>query len=194
MMEHLGDDELWRRAQDGDAEAFGSLFDRYGNAVYGYCFRRTADRAVAEDLTSVVFLEAWRRCRSVALSGGHALPFLFGIATNVVRNQRRALRRYRNVLRRLPPLETEHDFAEDLAARIDTENRMRLVLVEAQRLPRPEQEAIALHWEGLTTAEAAAVLDIPESTFRTRLFRARGRLSRATASGADSERIAPAKE
>lgn len=55
------DRELWARAVDGDREAFGQIFDRHGKTVYNYLFRRTADWSEAEDLTSTVFLHAWRR-------------------------------------------------------------------------------------------------------------------------------------
>jgi RNA polymerase sigma-70 factor, ECF subfamily len=55
------DNELWDRAAGGDVEAFGALFSRHAPAVYAFCLRRTADPAAADDLTSIVFLEAWRR-------------------------------------------------------------------------------------------------------------------------------------
>ena len=52
---------LWSRARSGDSEAFGMLFERHGRTIYNYCFRRVGSWAVAEDLASIVFLEAWRR-------------------------------------------------------------------------------------------------------------------------------------
>ena len=64
------DGDLWRRAVDGEPDAFGVLFERHAQAVYNYLFRRTADWALAEDLTSVVFLEAWRRRTDVRLERG----------------------------------------------------------------------------------------------------------------------------
>jgi DNA-directed RNA polymerase specialized sigma24 family protein len=81
------DAELWRAA-GADPEAFGELFERHAQAVFAFCARRTGDLALAEDLTSVVFLEARRRRRSVRLSRDSALPWLLGTAHNVVRNQR----------------------------------------------------------------------------------------------------------
>ena len=96
------DGDLWRRAVDGEPDAFGVLFERHGRAVYNYLFRRTADWALAEDLTSVVFLEAWRRRKDVRLEAELALPWLFGIATNVLRNSRRSQWRHRAALERLP--------------------------------------------------------------------------------------------
>ncbi len=107
-----GDDAaLWARVRSGGAEAFGLLFERYGQAIYGYCFRRTADADRAADLTSITFLEAWRR-REVALPGDKVLPWVFGVATNVLRNERRNRRRYKAALDRLPATLDEQDFAE----------------------------------------------------------------------------------
>ena len=54
------DFELWRRSREGDAEAFACLFRRHARQIYNYCFRRIGDWTVAEDVVSIVFLEAWR--------------------------------------------------------------------------------------------------------------------------------------
>ncbi|MFF1821473.1 RNA polymerase sigma factor [Kribbella sp. NPDC058245] len=56
-----GDRELWERAAAGSSEAFGQLYDRHARAIYNFLYRRTASRSDAEDLTSAVFLHAWRR-------------------------------------------------------------------------------------------------------------------------------------
>ncbi|MEV4554969.1 RNA polymerase sigma factor [Nonomuraea wenchangensis] len=85
--------ELWSRAAGGSGEAFGALFDKYARDVYNHCFRRTADWSAAEDLTSVVFLEAWRRRGEVRIDRESALPWLLGVANNVLRNRHRSLRR-----------------------------------------------------------------------------------------------------
>jgi RNA polymerase sigma factor (sigma-70 family) len=177
-MTSLDAEQLWERARKGDDAAFGSLFDLYGPAIYGYCFRRTADRALAEDLMSVVFLEAWRRHRDV--SPVKVLPWLYGVATNVLRNHGRASRRYRDALRRVPPPNPTNDFADDLAARLDAETRMRPVLAVIRTLPEAEQDVLALCiWQGLSSGEAADALRVPEGTVRSRLHRAREHLASA---------------
>jgi RNA polymerase sigma-70 factor (ECF subfamily) len=78
------------------------LFDRHARAVYNHCFRRTADWSMAEDLTSVVFLEAWWRRDDVRIQPDTALPWFLGIANNLLRNAHRSLRRHRAALARLP--------------------------------------------------------------------------------------------
>ena len=117
----------------GEPAAFGTLFERHARAVYNYCFRRTADWSLAEDLTSIVFLEAWRRREEVRLDRDSALPWLLGVATNVVRNRWRSERRHRAALDRLPR-EGLGDFTEAADARLDDERRMRDALRLVARL------------------------------------------------------------
>jgi RNA polymerase sigma factor (sigma-70 family) len=190
------DGDLWRRAVDGEPDAFAVLFERHAQAVYNYLFRRTADWALAEDLTSVVFLEAWRRRTDVRLERELALPWLFGVATNVLRNRRRSQWRHRAALARLPR-EHAHDFADEANDRLDDERQMRSVLRAIAELPEREQDVLALcAWAGLSYDEAAAALGVPAGTVRSRLSRARARireLSSAHGHEPDCESAVPAK-
>ena len=118
----FSDGQLWARAaSERDGEAFGQLFERHANAVYTYCFRRTGSWLVAEDLTSVVFLEAWRKRRDVRLAGESVLPWLLAVAGNAARNAERSVRRHRRLLARLPRPETVPDVADEAAKRADEE-------------------------------------------------------------------------
>lgn len=170
------DDELWLKARRGDAEAFAVLFERHSQAIYNFCFRRTADWSVAEDLLSIVFLEAWRR-REQSLLPGMVRPWLYGIATFVVRNRRRTERRYRHALARLPREGATPDFAADVDERLADESRMAVLLERLRMLSAREQDVLALCvWSELSYEEAAVALGIPVGTVRSRLSRARSRL------------------
>jgi RNA polymerase sigma-70 factor (ECF subfamily) len=172
----IADTALWRRLQTGDADAFGELFERYATSIYNYCFRRVGDWATAEDLTSIVFLEAWRR-RSKDLQPGTVRPWLYGIAVNVIRNRRRSERRYRSALQRVTLERLEADFADEIEQRLTDETQMKRVLRLVEELPRREQEILSLCvWSGLTYDETSAALGIPVGTVRSRLARARTRL------------------
>ncbi len=172
------DDELWARSADGQPEAFGELFDRHADAVYRYCFRRTGSWSDAEELTSITFLEGWRARGKAQLQNGSLLPWLLGVATNVERNRRRAARRYSAVLTRLPQPEVVPDIADASAVKVDAEVVVRAVLVELNRLSAGDRDvAILCLSQGLTYAEAATALGIPIGTVRSRLARARSRLS-----------------
>ena len=167
------DDLLWWSARNGDADAFATLFERHANAIYNYCFRRVGDWSAAEDLLSVVFLEAWRR-RDKELPPGKVLPWLYGIATNVVCNRRRSERRYRAALARVPAARPENDFGDDAAVRLDDERRMRDALAHLKTLPRGQQDVVVLcAWGDLSYEDASFALGVPVGTVRSRLARAR---------------------
>jgi RNA polymerase sigma-70 factor (ECF subfamily) len=183
----LSDAELWQQAGAGDGHAFGVLFERHARAVYNHCFRRTADWSVAEDLTSAVFLEAWRRRDGVRLESESALPWLLGVANNVVRNRDRTRRRHRDALGRLPRIPDQPDPSDYVAAQLDSERTMRRVLKLVARLPQTDQDVLALcAWDGLGYAEVAAVLGIRVGTVRSRLSRARERLRELQATEPDA--------
>jgi RNA polymerase sigma-70 factor (ECF subfamily) len=170
------DDELWQRSRGGDAQAFGLLFERHARALYNYCFRRVGNWATAEDLLSVVFLEAWRR-RGKTLQPGKVLPWLYGIATNVVRNERRSQRRFAAALNRIRMVEPTSDFAELAAERLDDERQARAALGLLGKLPKREQDVFFLcSVEGLSYDDASHALGVPLGTVRSRLSRARARL------------------
>jgi RNA polymerase sigma factor (sigma-70 family) len=174
------DAALWRRAAAGEAPAFGTLFERHARAVYNYCFRRTGDWSQAEELTAIVFLEAWRRRRQVRLERDDAIPWLLGVATNVIRNARRSQKRHRAALQRLPRERVE-DFALDIDERLDDERRMRAVLLALRKLSPADQDVLALCvWESLSYEQAAVALGTPVGTVRSRLSRARSRLRELT--------------
>jgi RNA polymerase sigma factor (sigma-70 family) len=164
--------------ESSDAVAFGQLFGRHAQAVYAFCARRTADLTLAEDLTSVTFLEAWRH-RDRAPSGdvGNPLPWLLGVSNNVVRNARRGQRRYQEFLERLPVPSVVPPAEDEAIARSETEATLRLALDSISQLPEREQEVVMLVlWSGLSYEEAATALAIPVGTVRSRLSRARFKL------------------
>jgi RNA polymerase sigma factor (sigma-70 family) len=173
------DADLWARSRAGDTRAFGTLYERHARAVYRFCFWRTTDAALAEDLSAAVFLEAWAGRDRVTVVDGNLLPWLLGVAHNLVRNQWRSARRRQAALSRLPALRDAPDPADDVAARIDAERRMREVRAALDRLPERERVVVEMcAWAGLSPAEAALALRVPVGTVHSRLHRARARLDR----------------
>ncbi|MER6082898.1 sigma-70 family RNA polymerase sigma factor, partial [Streptomyces sp. NPDC001833] len=186
------------RIRAGDPEAFAELFGAHARAVYGHAARLSGDGGVAEDVVSLTFLEAWRLREKLhpeapVPDGGAAAPgeddgdglrpWLYGIATNVLRNTRRAARRHSAALARLPGRPADHDtlpdFADGLVGRLEDAERLAAARTALGRLRRPEREVFALCvWSGLSYAAAGAALGVPASTVRSRLARARQRLRR----------------
>jgi RNA polymerase sigma-70 factor (ECF subfamily) len=175
------DRDLWERTRDGDAEAFGDLYERHARAVQSYCLWRTADLQVGEDATATVFLEAWRKRGRLTLSTDNAAPLLLGIANNVVRRQWRSQRRHRDILERVRNVgQLPDDLEAEAIARVDAVRQLRQGGEAIRALPRREREVLALlAWSDLSYGEIAEALGLPIGTVRSRLARARTRLGDA---------------
>jgi RNA polymerase sigma-70 factor (ECF subfamily) len=167
---------LRERVRAGDPAAFAELYDSAARRVYNHAYRLLGDWSAAEDAVSLTFLEAWRCRERIDAAGGTLLPWLLGIATNVVRNTARSRRRHAAALARLPHPLPEPDFVDELAER----ERWRAVRAALETLRRPEREVVALCvYAELDYAAAAEALGIPIGTVRSRLSRARARLRQA---------------
>jgi RNA polymerase sigma-70 factor (ECF subfamily) len=76
--------DLVRATQPGDKAAFGQLFDRYHEMVFGYVLFRVGDRHLAEDLTAETFFRALRRISSVSYQGRDIGAWFVAIARNLI--------------------------------------------------------------------------------------------------------------
>lgn len=178
MLVATGDDAVLMRAAQTDPASFGTLFDRHFATVYRFCERRVG-RSVAEDLAGETFRRAFEARHSYDLSMPNALPWLYRIALNLVRDELRARAAEDRAYARLHALagtgwRNEDDQAARRAeARSDLVMLARLLLAE----PRRDVDALFLHvWEGLSYLDVATALGVPVGTVRSRLSRLRHRL------------------
>ena len=174
------DEMLWRQAANGHGAAFGVVFDRHVRAVYRHSRQLSSTISDAEDLSSLVFLEAWRRRDRVRFVDGSARPWLLVTATNLARNANRARRRYDAVLARLPPDQHAADVADEVVESLATLERGERLRVALASLRRQECEAIAMcDLAELSYADAAAALHVSVGTLKSRLSRGRAHLRAA---------------
>ncbi|GAB2680332.1 RNA polymerase sigma factor [Kribbella swartbergensis] len=180
---------LWQRFSSGDHQAFGQLYDRHVHAVFTFLHRRTACWSEAEDLTSAVFLQAWRRRADVVLDRDSALPWLLGVAAYTARSAWRSKLRYRRALSTIVNLaEDGHDLADEVADRLDRDDRVRQIRAQIRRLPRHEQETLELCvWAGLDQQAVAIALGVPVGTVKSRLSRARQHIRELLASNPEED-------
>jgi len=155
------DDDL-RRAR------LESLFARHAAIVLAYARRRT-DSTTADDALSEVFAIAWRRLEQVP---AEPVPWLLACARHVLAHARRSEHRRTALIERIAatpprteaPLELSDGVLERALASLSARDREVLLLVA---------------WEGLSTRQAATVLDCSTRTYSMRLRRARKRLAAA---------------
>ncbi|MBC3843367.1 RNA polymerase sigma factor [Streptacidiphilus sp. 4-A2] len=167
------DRELWALGCAGDTLAFGALFDRHADMVHNHLRRRLDTPADAEDLTSAVFLHAWRRRHEVMVDRESVLPWLLAVANNVSANQRRAMSRYRAALGRLAPDPHVADHAEAVASRIDDAADLARLRAAVKQLSAHERDVVELCvWAGLDHQATAVALGVAVGTVKSRLSRA----------------------
>jgi RNA polymerase sigma factor (sigma-70 family) len=155
-------------------ELMGVVYERHAPAVFRYLGRR-AGPAAADDLLSEVFVAALdARKRVIAHHSGSALPWLYGIAMNVLR---------RHFRHSQPTWAVEPGQCVDwdaVDARLDAEAQRRQLRIALCSLSEPDRELLLLvAWEGLTSTEAAEVLGVSKVAARSRLHRARHRALQA---------------
>lgn len=171
------DKQLWRSIATGDQAAFAELFRRHLKAVYNYAYRLTASQHVAEDLTSNVFLTAWRKRAQVTLVNDSALPWLYTVTSNLARDEFKSSRRRLRLARKMfePPVSEDH--ADSAVRRVDSESNFHRLVEAIRQLPASQRRAIELCLLGdMPQPDAAQVLGISEVTLRSNLSRGRARL------------------
>jgi RNA polymerase sigma-70 factor, ECF subfamily len=157
-----------------DPEAFGVLFDRHFATIHRYLERRIG-RDGADELAGEVFRIAFEQRRGFRPLHESALPWLYGLATNLVLKRWRGEMRRLRALARLEAGQRDGDLGVELVDDRLTARGVRGQLLDAlARLPERDRDVVVLvAWEELSYEEVAAALGIPQGTVRSRLNRAR---------------------
>ncbi len=155
---------------------FGELFDRHAQAVFRFLARRIGPDD-ASDLLADAFLAAFEGRSRYDTDFSTALPWLYGIASNLLRKHVRRRAAELKMLARLVAQMEPDDRVDAVADVIDAQLRLRAMAKLLDELPPGERDALLLQaWEALTYEEIAKALDIPVGTVRSRLNRTRRRL------------------
>jgi RNA polymerase sigma factor (sigma-70 family) len=160
------------------AATFGWLFDRYADALHRYLTRRVGG-ATADDLLSETFLIALNRRHSYDPVRSAVRTWLYGIATNLIRQHVRAELRALEITARATGARVVTDTNHDgvVADRVDAQvAARRLAAALAQLSPGDRDVLLLVSLAGLDTAEVAEALGIPVGTVRSRLHRVRKQL------------------
>ena len=152
--------------EDPEAALMRGLYDEHAAALWRYAVRLTGDQARAEDVVQETLLRAWQHPEGTDDSERSARAWLFTVARNMIIDERRGAR-FRNEFG-TPDPERTHDRAgpDEVDSALD-----RLLLSGALAQLSPEHRAVIRrsYYQGWTTAQIAADLDIAEGTVKSRL-------------------------
>ncbi len=173
----LVDQKLMQKAKRGDQAAFAELVDKYGDKIYAYLYRMVGNREDALDLAQETFLRIYSNLQNFKL-GQPFKPWLYRIATNLAID---LLRKRQPVIALDAPLFADEPLRLELAEQgpgpAEQHEQAELAAYLAQKvaeLPANYRSVILLrHGHDLSYQEIAEILQVPVSTIKTRLFRAR---------------------
>ena len=172
--EEESDSVLWLEAISGTERAFVTIFDRYRARIFRAAFRRTNSVGDAEEIVAIVFLEAWRLRRRVRIVDGSLVPWLLTVTTHVTSNLTRSHRRYARMIAKLPPTAEQQDHSAHIDDLLDGRSRTHAVSHALGALTTGDRAVVELCLiEELTMSDAAAALNVPIGTVKSRLHRAR---------------------
>jgi RNA polymerase sigma-70 factor (ECF subfamily) len=176
-MEARSDAELLARAAT-EPGLFGVVFDRHFATIHRYLERRIG-RDGADELSGEVFRIAFEQRKRFRPVHESALPWLYGLATNLMLKRWRGERREAQAVARLEAESRNGDVraADESDDRLAATASRKRLLAALARLPAGDRDVVVLvAWEELGYEEVAVALDIPVGTVRSRLNRARTRL------------------
>ncbi len=161
-----------------DREAFGRLFDQFYSPIFAYCSRRLVVRAMAEDVTSEVFLTVARNIPQ--FPGTTSVDFrrwLFRIATNEINaNLRQSIRR-RELLEAAVELGQINSLVSSSVLEVDWPVAWETVYRELHELSDREQELISLKFfVGLKHDQISEIMDMKTGAIRVAISRALSKL------------------
>ena len=152
--------ETWalvRRAQEGDGDAFGQLYDRYVDTVFRFVYFRVNDRALAEDFTSETFLRALRRISTISYQGRDIGAWFITIARNIILDYMKSARHRLEITTSdtLEGNDREQSTEEAVLGSLASEH----LLAAVKQLGDEQRECVMLRFiQGFSVSETAAVM------------------------------------
>ena len=155
-------------------EAFAAIFDRHYDAIAAF-LRRRVGSSLGDELAAETFLQAFDARARYDAGRADARPWLYGIASNLLRRHRRSEERRLRAYARSAGRPGQELDLDALAARLDARRVTGALAIALASLGPGERDVLLLHaWADLTYEQIAEALGTPVGTVRSRLHRARG--------------------
>jgi len=159
-------------------ECFELVFDRHFVALQRYLRRRVGED-LAKELVAETFLQAFRGRHRFERDGDTALPWLYGIAANLLRMNHRSEERRLRAYAKAAALEVRSEPDGEIEARLDAVALGPALAGALAELSPALREVLLLHaWGALSNEAIAQALECSPAAVRTRLHRARSRVAR----------------
>jgi RNA polymerase sigma factor (sigma-70 family) len=177
------DSEIIDRSRDTPA-AFSELYDKHSAMIHRYVSGRVGAQ-IADDVMSETFLIAFERRNDFDKTRGDASPWLYGIATTLLKQHARQEARAWKGMVADGQGRVGHNEIEAADSRVDAQREIKRLSSSLRKMHARDRDVLLLHaWGDLDYEGIAQALDLPIGTVRSRLNRARRLLRTATNRGA----------
>jgi RNA polymerase sigma factor (sigma-70 family) len=142
-----------KQCQNGDLDAFATLYDNYVKRIYDFIYYRTSHKQTAEDLTSVTFTKAFQNIKSFRSDTGLFSSWLYKIARNTVIDHMRTNK---------PTVDLDaavnSPAKDNVAGETELKDRLQQVKTYLNKLSEDQRDIVVMRlWDELTYAEIANV-------------------------------------
>lgn len=159
-------DELLKKAQEDDKDAYGEIYSLFYQRIYRYCQFHCQNQETAIDICQDTFLKAWKALPNFNTAKGTFQAFLYKIAKNLIIDSSR--KKKEEPLSGYEHLETKEDFAAD----IDKDTSINKLKEAIKQLNQKDKQIIVLHYfEELPGTDVAKIVGIREGALRVRTHR-----------------------
>lgn len=176
------DRELVKRCITGQDAAWEALLQIHTHRIYNFCYRFTGRYEDAEDLTQEIFIKVFQTLKTYDETQAAFSTWLNRVARNHLIDHYRRRQKDRKTAsldEQLLWLEETPDRDENSLARIERQERRERVQAALDRIAPDLREAVILRdFQDMDYAEIAQVLEIPEGTVKSRIYRGRLELGR----------------
>lgn len=163
----ITDEDAITRLSKGEIEAFTELYDKYVEKIYNFIFYRVSNRALAEDLTSEVFLRAFDRIETFNPEKSKFSTWLFQIAKN-------RLIDYYRAMKPLDELNESMEIASDYSVIDEVDRVFDVMRVKAilDKLESNERDLIIMRlWDDLSYREITELTGRSEASLKMHFSR-----------------------
>jgi RNA polymerase sigma-70 factor (ECF subfamily) len=189
------DEELMRRAQNGDRQAFSLVYERYSSAVLSYLYRMLGNVEDVESIGQEVFLRAYRFAPTYRFPEKLS-TWLFTITRNLAINNAR--RRKRSPVRNVTELNLEgvevssdpYQVARAATDNMEKQEEIARILTALEELPTDQKEVIVLGvFQDLSYAQMEAITGTKAVTLRSRMFHGLRKLAKMMGTDLDAPQV-----
>jgi RNA polymerase sigma-70 factor, ECF subfamily len=159
--------EIIHKAQQGDENAYGQIYQLYYKKIYRYCKINIYSQELAQDLTQETFIKGWRSIKSFTpKNGGTIQAYLFRIARNLMIDHSR--KKKEEHIEYIEEIQSKESIEDDF----DKKQEQEMIKQALMRLDEVDRQIIILrYFEEMSFEEVSKVTKVNEGALRVRTHR-----------------------